>query len=230
LIELVDSPKDTQSLFALEFLPKVRRDLDLVRLKLVEAQRKKEPDAYKRFLLKKQTTELETKERFLERLTTRLTHALTDKQRADATRVDWAKWEIEEDVKAKRAVLEDLRTKIEVFGRLGGQMDGDKLRGLIERGKYDSAKEVPLSWTEWEEFSASETVSPSRRTTELLEEMEKRQAEGARMIAEAASGDSLPPVVTREQKAKEAAEEEAREEAARKKAGGGLFGRLFGRS
>lgn len=237
MIELVDSPKDTQSLFAIEYLPKLRKDLDLIRLKLIAAQRTKEPDAYKRHLLRKEIMELEGKERFFERLITRLEYSLQDKKRADESRVDWAKWEVNHEVKAKKAVMDDIRTKLEVYGRLGGHMDDADLRRLIETRKYDGAHQARISWDDWTAYLAGgeETVKPNEKSTRLLEEMLSRQREGLRMMEEvvgdaAAAGGSVPAATTSTATAAEGEKsDEGASDGDKKRAGGSsLFSRLLG--
>lgn len=227
LIELVDSPIDTQSLFAIEFLPKLRRDLDFVRLKLAAAQKRKEPDAYQRHLLRKETMELETKERFFERLITRLEHALREKGQADESRVEWAKWELKQEVDAKTAIMEDLKTKLEVYGRLGGSFDDDKLRALLEGGRYDGAYRAKVSWEDWSLYQSAGEVKPSERTQKLLEEMVARQADGLRMIEEASVHEGVSRV-TVDEAAAIREEEQKKQGEPKRREGSGLFGRLMG--
>ncbi|KAI9030541.1 ribosomal protein L17 [Hyaloraphidium curvatum] len=234
LIELVDSPTDTHSLFALEFLPKVRRELELVRLRLLASQQKKEPDWYARYLKKKEEAKLSTRERFLERLVTRLEHALEDKRKADQTRVDWAEWEISREVAARKEAMDDIKAKLEAYARLDASISDDDLRSIIERGKYDLAWKARISWDDWTTYLATGEVQAGDNKRALLEEMLARQQKGLELI-EAVKARAVGPTAAKpapaSPKAKKEVEEDSgnAEKAEPKKKSGGLFQRLMGR-
>lgn len=208
-------------MFAIEFLPKVRRDLDLVRLKLLSAQKRREPDYEARRQLRKEIEQLEARERFLERLTTRLEYALEDKKAADESRVKWAEWEVERDVEARKTVLESLRTKLGAYERLGGQISDAELQSLIEGRKYDEGRTMKITWDDWTRFKDTGKVEGSERVRKLLAEMQNRKDEGQRLVESVADGEVIKIKSERRMLEDHEAEGDGKKK-------GGMFSRLLG--